>query len=72
MERKINEIYNKEGREIRCVEAKKDRCLHCVYSYDAGNSIRCFADEDIDGECVDKRRTDKKDVFFVDNDDNDL
>lgn len=60
IERKIGEVYEKEGKKIKCVEVKsKSTCINCVY-----HGKRCSKD-DIDGECLKTLRSDKTYVKFV-------
>lgn len=60
IERKIDEIYEKEGKKIKCVEVKsKNTCINCLY-----DGKRCSKDE-VDGECLKILRSDKKNVKFV-------
>lgn len=61
IERKIGEVYKKEGKKIKCIEAKsKNTCINCIY-----NGRRCSKDENIDGPCEKINRLDKTYVKFI-------
>ncbi|MEQ3307272.1 hypothetical protein AAA294_07225 [Fusobacterium varium] len=61
IERKIGEVYKKDGKKIKCIEAKtKDRCLNCIY-----NLKKCTVNKNIDGECFKMLRSDKTYVKFI-------
>ena len=58
MERKIGETFEYKGKIFKVVEAKGDICIGCFFNG------RCFA-SDVAGECESEYRSDKKEVIFV-------
>ena len=58
MERKIGETFEYKGKIFKVTEAKGDICIGCFFNG------RCFA-SDIAGECKSEYRSDKKEVIFV-------
>ena len=58
MERKIGETFEYKGKMFKVAEAKGDDCIGCFFNG------RCFA-SDIAGECESEYRSDKKEVIFV-------
>lgn len=61
IERKIGEVYKKDGKKIKCIKAKsKNICIHCIY-----DGKQCSKDENIDGPCNKINRSDKTYVKFV-------
>ena len=64
MERKIGEIFEYEGKELKVVETEKNLCFDC-YFYDG---VNCQRTEREGGECSDYKRADYKPVIFVEAD----
>ena len=58
MERKIGETFEYKGKIFKVTEAKGDICIGCFFNG------RCFA-SDVAGECESEYRSDKKEVIFV-------
>ena len=58
MERKIGETFEYKGEMFKVAEAKGDICIGCFFNG------RCFA-SDVAGECESEYRSDKKEVIFV-------
>lgn len=58
MERKIGETFEYKGKIFKVAEAKGDICIGCFFNG------RCFA-SDVAGECESEYRSDKKEVIFV-------
>ena len=58
MERKIGETFEYKGKTFKVVEAKGDICVDCFFNG------RCFS-SDVAGECESEYRSDKKEVIFV-------
>ena len=58
MERKIGETFEYEGKTFKVAEAKGDVCIGCFFNG------RCYS-SDVAGDCESEYRSDKKDVIFV-------
>ena len=58
MERKIGETFEYEGKTFKVAEAKGNVCIGCFFNG------RCYS-SDVAGDCESKCRSDKKDVIFV-------
>lgn len=58
MERKIGETFEYKGKIFKVAEAKGDICIGCFFNG------RCFS-SDVAGDCESEFRSDKKDVIFV-------
>ena len=58
MERKIGETFEYKGKTFKVAEAKGDICIGCFFNG------RCFA-SDVAGECESEYRSDKKEVIFM-------
>ena len=58
MERKIGETFEYKGKTFKVTEAKGDVCIGCFFNG------RCFS-SDVAGDCEPECRSDKKDVIFV-------
>ena len=59
MERKIGETFEYKGKTFRVSESKRGICIGCFFNG------RCFS-PDVTGDCNSEFRSDKKDVIFVD------
>ena len=58
MERKIGETFECKGKTFRVSESKRGICIGCFFNG------RCFS-PDVTGDCNSEFRSDKKDVIFV-------
>ena len=58
MERKIGETFEYEGKTFKVAEAKGNVCIGCFFNG------RCYS-SDVAGDCESECRSDKKDVIFV-------
>ena len=58
MERKIGETFGYKGKTFKVAEAKGDVCIGCFFNG------RCYS-SDVAGDCESEYRSDKKDVIFV-------
>ena len=58
MERKIGETFGYKGKTFKVTEAKGDVCIGCFFNG------RCYS-SDVAGDCESECRSDKKDVIFV-------
>ena len=58
MERKIGETFEYKGKTFRVSESKRGICIGCFFNG------RCFS-PDVTGDCNSEFRSDKKDVIFV-------
>ena len=58
MERKIGETFEYKGKTFKVTEAKGDVCIGCFFNG------RCYS-SDVAGDCESEYRSDKKDVIFV-------
>ena len=58
MERKIGETFEYEGKIFKVAEAKRNVCIGCFFNG------RCYS-SDVAGDCESECRSDKKDVIFV-------
>lgn len=64
VERKIKEIFIHNGIELMCVEAQKENsCKGCWYKDDEKSP--CKVDRNVAGSCINKYRSDCKDVIFM-------
>ena len=60
MERKIGETFEYEGKKLKVVEEDSSKCKKCFF-YVRG----CLSSKDVTGFCLEDYRTDKKNVIFV-------
>ena len=58
MERKIGETFEYKGKTFKVAEAKGNVCIGCFFNG------RCYS-SDVAGDCESECRSDKKDVIFV-------
>ena len=58
MEREIGETFEYEGKTFKVAEAKGNICIGCFFNG------RCYS-SDVAGDCESECRSDKKDVIFV-------
>ena len=61
MERKIGEVFKFEGRWLKVKEDAKNACRNCYLS-----AKDCSKYISLVGECLDKKRSDNKDIVFED------
>ena len=60
MERKIGETFEYEGHKLRVVEGGIDKCDECFFY-----NIDCISNKYVRGFCAGDSRTDKKNVIFI-------
>ena len=60
MERKIGETFEYEGHKLRVVEVGIDKCDECFFY-----NIDCISNKYVRGFCAGDSRTDKKNVIFI-------
>ena len=60
MERKIGETFEYEGHKLRVVEGGIDKCDECFFY-----NIDCISNKYVRGFCAGYSRTDKKNVIFI-------
>ena len=60
MERKIGETFELEGHKLRVVEGGIDKCDECFFY-----NIDCISNKYVRGFCAGDSRTDKKNVIFI-------
>ena len=60
MERKIGETFEYEGHKLRVVEGGIDKCDECFFY-----NIDCISKKYVRGFCAGDSRTDKKNVIFI-------
>ena len=60
MERKIGETFEYEGHKLRVVEGGIDKCDECFFY-----NIDCISNKYVRGFCAGDARTDKKNVIFI-------
>ena len=60
MERKIGETFEYEGHKLRVVEGGIDKCDECFFY-----NIDCISNKYVRGFCAGDSRTDKKNVIFM-------
>ena len=60
MERKIGETFEYEGHKLRVVEGGIDKCDECFFY-----NIGCISNKYVRGFCAGDSRTDKKNVIFI-------
>ena len=60
MERKIGETFEYEGHKLRVVEGSIDKCDECFFY-----NIDCISNKHVRGFCAGDSRTDKKNVIFI-------
>ena len=60
MERKIGETFEYEGHKLRVVEGCIDKCDECFFY-----NIDCISNKYVRGFCAGDSRTDKKNVIFI-------
>ena len=62
MERKIGEVFEHQGVNVKVVATEFNNCDNCCFLEE---NAPCSRIRTIAGECLSRKRTDKKSVIFV-------